>query len=490
MRRGPTRLLRAAILPALILGGCATVGPVNGPIDRIAPDTGYRIAKLLVRHRGPTNNPDALMFLAFSGGGTRAAALSYGVLEELRRTPVVINRHQHSMLDEVDLIAGVSGGSFTALAYALYGTRLFDEYEHRFLKRNVQAALVQRTLNPTNWPRLASDSYNRSELAADYYDEILFGGATFSDLIPLGAPVAVVTGTDLSTGARFEFSQDTFDLLCSDLGPMRLARAAATSSAVPVLLSPVTYRNYGGKCDANLPIWVQGVADREHAARPAGRALLRYRDFKALEDSENRPYLHIVDGGVSDNLGLRGILEALEQLEASPAFQRELRFSELRHVVVIVVNSRSAPATDWDRKPAPPGVLAQLIQASSVPIDHFTFESVELMRDMAARWAIRRELVIARRIDAGQSRAEAEAAVPMITFDAIDVSFDAIEDPSERREFMEMPTTFHLPPESIDRLRELGGRLLRNSRPYKILIERIEEFAKRDTPSSGKPMPH
>ena len=304
---------------------------------------------------------------------------------------------------------------------------------------------------------------------------------------PLQTPVAVVTGTDLSTGARFEFSQDTFDLLCSDLGSVRLARAAATSSAVPVLLSPVTYRNYGGKCDAMLPIWVQDVANREHAARPAGRALLRYRDFKALEDSENRPYLHIVDGAFSDNLGLRGMLEALEQLEASPAFQHEMRFSELRHIVVIAVNSRSAPATDWDRKPAPPGIVSQLIQASSVPIDHFSFESVEVLRDMAARWADRRELAIARRLDAGQSRTEAEASVPRITFDAIDVSFDAIEDSSERREFMEMPTTFFLPAESIDRLRELGGRLLRNSRPYKILLQRIAEIEKRDTPSAEKP---
>ena len=298
------------------------------------------------------------------------------------------------------------------LAYALYGERLFDEYPQRFLKRNVQGELIQRILNPTNWSRLASDGYGRSELAADYYDEILFGGATFNDLIPLGAPVAVVTGTDLSTGARFEFSQDTFDLLCSDLGSVRLARAAATSSAVPVVLSPVTYRNYGGKCDAMLPVWVQDVANREHAARPAGRALLRYRDFKALEDSENRPYLHIVDGAVSDNLGLRGMLEAFEQLEASPTFQREMRFSELRHIVVIAVNSRSAPATDWDRKPAPPGIVSQLIQASSVPIDHFSFESVELLRDIAARWADRRELAIARRVDAGQSRTEAEASVP------------------------------------------------------------------------------
>jgi NTE family protein len=174
----------------------------------------------------------------------------------------------------VDLVAGVSGGSFTALAYALYGERLFGEYQDRFLKRNVQGELIQRILNPANWPRLARDGYGRSELAADYYDEILFGGATFSDLMPLDAPVVVVTGTDLSTGARFEFSQDTFDLLCSDLGSVRLARAAATSSAVPVLLSPVTYRNYGGKCNAMLPIWVQDVANREHAARPAGRALV------------------------------------------------------------------------------------------------------------------------------------------------------------------------------------------------------------------------
>src|SRR5262245_7216580 len=362
MRPWLMRLVLATILPAIVLGGCATGGPVNGSVDRVRPESGYRIAKFMVRDRGPTNNPDAFLLVAFSGGGTRAAALSYGVLEELRRTSIVVKGHLHSLLDEVDLIAGVSGGSFTALAYALYGERLFQEYEQRFLKRNVQGELIRRVLNPTNWPRLAMGGYGRSELAADYYDEILFGGATFNDLVPLQTPVAVVSGTDLSTGARFEFSQDTFDLLCSDLGSVRLARAAATSSAVPVVLSPVTYRNYGGKCDARLPIWVQGVASKEHAARPAGRMLLRYRDFKALEDSENRPYLHVVDGAFSDNLGLRGMLEAFEQLEASPAFQREMRFSELRHIVVIAVNSRSAPATDWDRKPTPPGFVSQLIQ--------------------------------------------------------------------------------------------------------------------------------
>ncbi len=132
--------------------------------------------------------------------------------------------------------------------------------------------------------------------------------------------MALVTGTDLSTGARFEFTQDHFDLLCSDLGKVRLARAAATSSAVPVVLSPVTYRNYGGRCGAPHPAWVEDVARTdEPEPRPAGRALLRYRDIQAFEDSAQRPYLHIVDGGVSDNLGLRGVLEALRGARGEPA---------------------------------------------------------------------------------------------------------------------------------------------------------------------------
>ncbi len=60
-----------------------------------------------------------------------------------------------------------------------------------------------------------------------YYDEILFEGATFGDLLDKSAPVAIATGTDLSTGSRLAFFQNDFDLLCSDLNTVRLSRAAA-----------------------------------------------------------------------------------------------------------------------------------------------------------------------------------------------------------------------------------------------------------------------
>ena len=178
---------------------------------------------------------------------------------------------------------------------------------------------------------------------------------------------------------------------------------------------------------------------------------------------------------MSDNLGLRGALEAFEELEASETFRAELEFSALRHIVVIVVNSRSDPSTDWDRSATPPGFVWQLLQSSSLPIDHFSLDSVELLKDIAQRWANRRRLEVAEKRLAGMTPAQAEAAVPRISFDAIDVSFDALTDPDERRYFMNLPTRFVLPDDAVDKLRAVGGRLLRESRTYQRLLREIAE---------------
>jgi hypothetical protein len=103
---------------------------------------------------------DVLLLLAFSGGGTRAAALSYGVLQELRDTRVVVGGVEKRLLDEVDLITSVSGGSFTSAYYALYGDRIFADFEPRFLRRNIQRRLLLELVRPRHWIRLASTFYN------------------------------------------------------------------------------------------------------------------------------------------------------------------------------------------------------------------------------------------------------------------------------------------------------------------------------------------
>ena len=455
------------ILLVVALAGCAT-RPINAPIAQVDPKAGYR-PYLLIPKRS-NNDPHTLFVLSFSGGGTRAAAFSYGVLEELRRTEIVVDGQRRRLIDEVDLITGVSGGSFTALAYALYGDRLFSEYEERFLKRDVQGALLARTLNPFNWWKIIGGGAGRSELAAEYYDEILFEGATFGDLLDKSAPVAIATGTDLSTGSRLAFFQNDFDLLCSDLNTVRLSRAAATSSAVPVALSPVTFNNYGGTCGYQYPAWVRDVADPETRARPAGRAVKRYREMQDFQNSKERPYIHLVDGGVSDNIGVRGVLEALEELAASAAFRGEVGFGVFRRIVLFVVNSHSSPRTDWDRSESPPGFVVQLLQSAGLPIDRYSFETIETMKDRAEIATWRRELLVAQARLAGVPEAEAEASVPKISLQVLDVSFDAIGDPQERASFMNLPTSFVLPAEDVDRLREVAGRLLRRSPEYESLV--------------------
>ena len=457
-------------LAALALAGCAS-RPINEPIAQVDPRAGYRPYLLIPKRQN--NDQHTLFVLSFSGGGTRAAAFSYGVLEELRRTEVVVNGQRRRLIDEVDVITGVSGGSFTALAYALYGDRLFSEYEERFLKRDVQGTLVWRSLNPFNWWKFVGGSAGRSELAAEYYDEILFEGATFGDLLGKSAPVAIATGTDISTGSRLAFFQNDFDLLCSDLNKVRLSRAAATSSAVPVVLSAVTFNNYGGTCGFQFPAWVKDVANPETRARPSGRAVQRYREMQDFQDSKNRPYIHLVDGGVSDNIGVRGVLETIEELAASVAFRGEVGFGVVRRIVLIVVNARSSPRTDWDRDESPPGMVAQLLQASGVPIERYSFETVETMKDIAEIWKWRRELLVDRARLAGKTEAQAEASVPKVSLEVLDVSFEAIPDPKERAYFMNLPTSFVLPAEDIDRLREVAGRLLRQSAEYQSVVREL-----------------
>ena len=455
------------LLAVAALAGCAS-RPINEPITQVDPQAGYRPYRPIPQRQN--NDPHTLFILAFSGGGTRAAAFSYGVLEELRRTEIVIDGQRRRLIDEVDLATGVSGGSFTALSYALYGEGLFAEYEGRFLKRNVQGALTRRALNPFNWPKLMG-SAGRSELAADYYDKILFEGATFGDLLDKQTPVAGATGTDLSTGSRLAFLQSDFDLLCSDLSRVRLSRAAAASSAVPGVLSPVTLNNYGGTCGYQYPAWVGDVAKLRGSPWSAGRVAERYREMEAFQNSKDRPFIHLVDGGVADNLGVRPVLEMFEELAVSEQFREDVGLGVIRRVVLIVVNARSAKTHDWDRHESP-SWFATLQQATSVPIARYSFESVESMKDRQAILSVRRELQIARARLAGATEAEAEASVsvPKLSLTTLDVSFDAILDPEERAYFMRLPTSFVLPAEDVDRLREVAGRLMRDSPAFQSVV--------------------
>jgi NTE family protein len=454
----------------LALGGCAT-RPVNPPITQADPATGYRFEA----RQAKIKNKDSLVVLAFSGGGTRAAAFSYGVLEFLRRTEVIGPKgNKGRLLDEVDVITGVSGGSFTALAYGLYGDKLFTEYEQRFLKRNVQGEIIARAFNPANWGKLGSTAWGRSELAAQLYDEILFNGATFGDLDRGTGPLIMASATDISTGSRFVFSQRTFDIICSDLDAVPLSRAAAASSAVPVVLSSVTINNYGGTCNYIAPGWARPFLESAAPPRPAARALRSLKAEEAFADSVHRPYLHLVDGGVSDNVGMRAVLDALEILESLHEVRLPTPLDHAKRIVVFVVNSVSSPPTNWDTSEDPPGTVDILLKAAGTPIDAFSYESVELLRDTAAHWRTLRLIRDSAAYAANKDPAVAAALrVPDAEIYAIDVSLPALKDKAEFDYLNQLPTSFVLPAEAVDRLRAAAGTIIMGSAEFQRLLRDV-----------------
>jgi NTE family protein len=114
----------------------------------------------------------------------------------------------------------------------------------------------------------------------------------------------------------------------------------------------------------------------------------------------------------------------------------------------------------------------QLLQASSVPIDRYSFETIETMKDRTDVYAWRRELLIARARLAGATEAQAEASVrlPKLSVHTFDVAFENLPDPKEREYFMNLPTSFVLPAEDVDRLRAAAGQLLRQSQDFQALL--------------------
>jgi NTE family protein len=227
------------VFGVLLFSGCAHA-PLNKPLASVSGTGGYRVTA----REFPKGRGDLLLLLFFSGGGMRAAGFSYGVLEGLNATEIPVDGRTGRLLDQVDSISAVSGGAFTASYYCLYGTDAFSTYEKRFLKRNIQSQLLLSCLRPDNAVRLLSPYYGRSDVAAAYYDRHLFHHATYQQLASIpGRPFLVINATDLENGARFSFTQTSFDLLASDLGPYPIGRAVAASSAVPLLLTPITLRN-------------------------------------------------------------------------------------------------------------------------------------------------------------------------------------------------------------------------------------------------------
>ena len=81
-----------------------------------------------------------------------------------------------------------------------------------------------------------------------------------------------------------------------------------------------------------------GINDRRHVW---AENLAEYHENKSA-----RPFHHLMDGGLADNIGLRYILDAFLRT-SGPIFQRKARMD---HLVIVVVNAETDGSDKLDRE--------------------------------------------------------------------------------------------------------------------------------------------
>lgn len=442
--------------------GCQYVRPtMNAPLVQYDADYGYRSTNLPPSKTGST---DGLFIVSsFSGGGARASALSYGVLRELARTPIRWDGVDKRLVDELNIINALSGGSFTAAYYALYGDRIFHDFEYRFLRKDWESELRSRIFrSPSNWLRLWSPYFGRTHVFSELLDEALFDGHTFGDLVAQRRrPMVFIHASDMATLSRFEFNQRQFDLLCSDLSQLPISVATASSAALPLVLSPISMTNYAGQCG-----YIQPAVLQEEKATAWGRQ--RANELRSYLDPKKRPYIHLLDGGLSDNIGMRAVLENTAYVGDLESTFQSLGAKKIRKLVYLMVSAETTPDPDQYMFNEIPGLMRVSRALVDIPINRYSTDTAELMRQAVSQW--RREL---RQRPPGTDGIFA----PDADIYFINASLSEVSDPEEQARLMNIPTNLALTDEELDHLLLAASRLLRNDKEFQRLLRDLEADA-------------
>jgi NTE family protein len=438
----------------MLLAGCSTFNvPVNTPVG----DGSKPMSQLTT----PDVGGDTAIALAFSGGGTRAAAFAYGVLRGLDRLPT---KDGKSYLDRVVFISGVSGGSVPAAYFGLKGRAALADFRERFLIRNAEEDL-RTDLNLRNIAQGLSGGVNDATRLSGWLDRNLFDNATLGDLFQQGKPIIWINASDLFNRTPFLFSPVTFAALCSDIRKYPLSQAVAASAAVPVAFVPIVLESFPAACATPLPPWVDHVmADRNTGAqvRAFAEALTRYRDSQQIR------YLKLADGGITDNFGLSGLVIARAAAEKPYMPLTPDKAVRLRRFIFVVVNAGQAPRGNWARTVEGPAG-AELLNAvtdtamnSAVRSGFDAFRlSIREWEEAIRKWRCRLPAAEARRLGA-----PSDWRCSNIRFEIAEVGFDLF-DSQLAAKLSSIPTRFKLATEDVDLLIQSGGDAILNHPNFK-----------------------
>jgi NTE family protein len=300
---------------------------------------------------------------------------------------------------------------------------------------------------------------------AEILDESLFEGATYGDLSKRNErPWLAIHASDMATLSRFEFNQAQFDMICSDLSRLPIAWASASSAALPLVLSPISLKNYAGQCGYQTPPWL--TEEKKKGAIVARRAgAQRANELLSYLDAEKRPNIHLLDGGLSDNMALRGLIEGASVMGGLEHMLKEGNLKGIRKFVVLAVNAETSPDVLEYRSDHIPVISRAMGAMIDLPINRYSFDTVILVRQGVENARLKLRTT---------PRPADSPFAPDADIYFINASLSEVADPDERRALMKIPTTMYLADSQIDRLLLAASRLIRNDPEFQRLMRDLE----------------
>jgi NTE family protein len=334
-------------------------------------------------------------------------------------------------------------------------------------------------LLPWNWPRLASPYFGRIDLAAELYEDDVFDGKTFADLKAQGRPFIILNATNLETGGRFDFTALHFAAMGSDTENYSVGRAVAASSAFPFLPSPISLNNYPTAKDYTPPGWYAGGLKALHTER---RRFQAARELSYYLDKDHK-YVHLMDGGLADNIGARAVLDAYSR----GFINTRINNKQIDKLVLIVANARTQSTEELSHHERPPRLTKVAFKTATISMDNYNFDTVaQLIDSLRARVQAQKDVEGCQRIlSASCPKAPAVSTFgKMIDPYIMEINFDGAalvgEDPQY---YLNLSTSFSLEPDQVKQLVQIGPKLLRASPQYRCLLAVLQAEA------SGKPRP-
>ncbi|HEX3945156.1 MAG TPA: patatin-like phospholipase family protein [Rhizomicrobium sp.] len=439
------------------LCGCAVNienAPINVPVNVAAVQPGPLPVAPVSR-----GDPATAIGVAFSGGGTRAAAFSFGVLKQLARTQTAGGLADATLIDDIDFVSGVSGGLITASYFGYAGDAALTDFRDKFLVQDLQSTLHTDVWDPRNWLFAWAGGVNDRRGVQRWFDAHLFHGATFSALDGPGKPIVWINASDIYNETPFVFDDQTFGALCSDLSRLPLSEAVAASAAVPVAFAPIVMQSFPSSCDYELPVWARealGDASSPEGLQAFARALSNYHDPAVMR------YVKLLDGGLIDNYGLLGL--SLRRLESTTPYgpMNAAQAATLKRLLFVVVDAGQSTGNSWVQTISGPEAPALLSAVTSTAMAAGTRGSFDMFLSLMEQWHDKvldwrssltpAEIASYRGTTTGYACGDFEIYIARVSFSLLD--------PEQAKKLSRIPTTLALPADQVDALIAGGAEAL------------------------------